>query len=266
MVEPSARIRLYRPSDDKLVRFTLGKAVMEGLAVANRRAAFHPLTLSIWVALSSIMVQLLDWWPKPSYGWLGYLAPLPAFGCWAMPTLYLVDWINRPYFDDTVMDTLRRPDIVDIPKYYARSPSSGFFILEYGDNFVGLIAIDASRDSTSTKTLTAKDSTRAGFQGMGTSRVATIRHFYVEEPFRKTMIQNDLLQHAIQHAFAGGDTVQAINAVASPLVDYVQNSLRDNGFKHNKDAGKVGIYRWTVTNVVVRRENWEQSGPKANVY
>lgn len=37
MVEPIARIRPFQASDDKLVRFTIGKATMESLAVANRR-------------------------------------------------------------------------------------------------------------------------------------------------------------------------------------------------------------------------------------
>lgn len=36
MVEPVARIRLFQPSDDKHVRFLIGKANMESLATANR--------------------------------------------------------------------------------------------------------------------------------------------------------------------------------------------------------------------------------------
>lgn len=109
MVEPKAIIRAYRPDDEKLVKFMLGLAAMEGLAVANRRgrpmsppqkspqidchaAAFHPLTLSLWVGLSCIMIQLLGWWPKPEYRWLGWLLPLPAFGCWGVPILFGIDW------------------------------------------------------------------------------------------------------------------------------------------------------------------------------
>lgn len=37
MVEPKAIIRTYGPDDAKIVKFTLGLAAMEGLAVANRR-------------------------------------------------------------------------------------------------------------------------------------------------------------------------------------------------------------------------------------
>lgn len=37
MVEPKAIIRTYKPDDEKLVKFMLGLAAMEGLAVANKR-------------------------------------------------------------------------------------------------------------------------------------------------------------------------------------------------------------------------------------
>jgi len=37
MVQPTARIRPYEPSDDKEVRFIIGKTNMEPLAVANQR-------------------------------------------------------------------------------------------------------------------------------------------------------------------------------------------------------------------------------------
>lgn len=36
MTEADARIRLYEASDDKRVKFSIGMASMEGLAVANR--------------------------------------------------------------------------------------------------------------------------------------------------------------------------------------------------------------------------------------
>jgi len=37
MSVPNAQIRPYRPDDDKVVKFALGMAHTEGLAVANRR-------------------------------------------------------------------------------------------------------------------------------------------------------------------------------------------------------------------------------------
>jgi hypothetical protein len=43
MVEPIARIRPFVLSDDKLVRFLIGKANMESLAVANRKGKQRPI-------------------------------------------------------------------------------------------------------------------------------------------------------------------------------------------------------------------------------
>lgn len=54
-----------------------------------------------------------------------------------------------------------------IKDHYSLSPASGFWIVEYGDKFVGLIAIDASTEDDSTKRPEAKTT-------------ATIRHFYVQ--------------------------------------------------------------------------------------
>ena len=60
---------------------------------------------------------------------------------------------------------LRRPDLADIGKYYSlRSPASGFFILEYGDKFVGFIAVDASIDSTSEETSIASVKSNEDFK------------------------------------------------------------------------------------------------------
>lgn len=111
MVEPVARIRAFEASDDKQVRFVIGKANLESLAIANRRgvsaislnhqflsfdccnlASVHPLTISLWVALSCIFVQFMQWWPDSEYGFWGYLSPLPAFGSMAIPIMFLIDW------------------------------------------------------------------------------------------------------------------------------------------------------------------------------
>lgn len=255
-----ARIRLYEASDDKRVRFSIGMASMEGLAVANRNAFFHPFTLSGWVALSCIMIQYLNWWPKPEYGFLGYLLPLPAFGCWGAVILYLMDWFNRPHFEDASLDLLRRPDVADIANYYRRSPSSGFFILEYAGNFVGLIAIDASKDSQSQDTLMDKGKPSSSLKSKpkGTSSVATIRHFYIEEPYRKAGIQKDLLAHAIQHAFKADNAVKEIKVTTSSLILYAQKCIHDAGFVLEKPIGKFGVYGWKSDLLVLRRAHWEK--------
>jgi hypothetical protein len=41
MVESTARIRQAKPSDEKLLRFYIGKANMESLAVANWRSELN---------------------------------------------------------------------------------------------------------------------------------------------------------------------------------------------------------------------------------
>lgn len=111
MVEPTARIRLYEPRDDKLVRFAIGKANLSCLAVANSTGMFlvdilfypllkfanvaytNPLVLSVWIGLSCIFVQFMGWWPRPEvHGLLSYLSPLPAFGSMAVPVMFMIDW------------------------------------------------------------------------------------------------------------------------------------------------------------------------------
>ncbi|KAH0838341.1 hypothetical protein J3R83DRAFT_6620 [Lanmaoa asiatica] len=288
MVEPKAIIRTYRPGDEKIVKFTLGLAAMEGLAVANRRgrskfptkkkqahgltdraAAFHPLILSLWVGLSCIMIQLLNWWPKLEYRLLGWLLPLPAFGCWGIAILFAIDWFNRPYFEDAASDLMRRPDFVNLQKYYARSPSSGLFILEYGNQFVGLAAIDASTDSQSEQSLVKKseqghvlaDKTK-NFYSSGTSSVATIRHFFVEERFRKSDVQQDILAFAARHVFTTAQDVKVLKASATPLLGYKYNTLRGLGFSVEKQVGKLGIFGWRVDAMNLERARWERDQRK----
>lgn len=55
----------------------------------------HPLTIAVWIVLSSIFVQYMDWLPRNDIGvipYLGYFTPLPAFGAIGVPVLFLVDW------------------------------------------------------------------------------------------------------------------------------------------------------------------------------
>jgi hypothetical protein len=108
MADNPARIRQYERNDERLVRFVLGKTYLEPLTVANRRGTFgtfttaatlkfstayvHPIFLSVWVALSSIMAQYMNWWPSYGYGALRWLAPLPAFASMAVPLMFLIDW------------------------------------------------------------------------------------------------------------------------------------------------------------------------------
>jgi len=269
MVKPKATIRPYKPDDEKLVRFTFGKAIMEGLAVANKRAALHPFTLSIWVAISCVMIQFMAWWPNTQHGWIGWLSPLPAFGCWGVPILFALDWLHRPYFEDLTTDVLHRPDVADIQKYYSRSPSSGLFILEYGTKFIGLVAIDASKDSQSDQSFVKKDEDgklladkSKNFYSSGTSSTATIRHFFVDEPYRTSEVQDDLLEFAVRHAFTTTQDVNVIKVSATTLHDYAHRSLGRLGFTVEKHVRKIGVYGWSLDIMSLEKARWKKDESK----
>ncbi|EPQ60773.1 hypothetical protein GLOTRDRAFT_68702 [Gloeophyllum trabeum ATCC 11539] len=255
MVEPVARIRLYKPSeeDDKLVRFVLGKAYMGLLAEANQRAYFHPLMIASWVAMSCIFIQVMHWWPDyDAFGWLSFLKPLPAFASMAVPFMFFIDWRNRPAFEKLTQNTLRKPDIFDIASYYSRSPASGLWILEYGQSFVGLIAVDASPDSTSEITISAD--TTCEFTS-GTSAVATIRHFHVEEKYRKSGVQDDLLEHALRRTFESAEQVQKVRIVYCPLATYIGECLRKYGFRTVEHTSVSGV---SFEECALDRSAWEK--------
>ncbi|KAF9044762.1 hypothetical protein BDZ89DRAFT_1058865 [Hymenopellis radicata] len=229
MVEPIARIRPLQPADDRLAKFIIAKASMEGLAAANVKTLRHPLTISIWVGLSCVFVQYMNWWPSQShYGWLGYLAPVPAFMALAAPILALSDWLNRPYFEEQTHILLRKPDMADLCAYYAnpKRPASGFWLLEYGNTFVGLVAVDASSDDE-----------------------ATISHFYVDEPYRAAHAQNDLLSYAVKHAFTSSPHVS--------VRDYVCQALDAVAFLPiEKEKARVGVFKWKVGMRRLNRSVW----------
>jgi len=259
MAEPVARIRPYKPSeeDDKLVRFVLGKAHMGLLGEANSSAYFHPFTVAAWVAASCIFIQIMQWWPDyEQFGWLSYLKPLPAFASMAVPIMFLIDWNNRPAFEKLTQETLRKPDIFDLAAYYSRSPSSGLWILEHGQTFVGLIAVDASTDSTTDADLT-KD-VPLDLKKKGTSDVATIRHFYVEEQFRKTDIQDDLLQHALRRTFEGDEKVKKVRIAYCTLARYLDKTLRKHGFRKVKQWSVRGMTTVQFTESELERKAWQQ--------
>jgi hypothetical protein len=108
MADDSARIRRCEAADEKLVRFIIGKAAFEPLAVANRWGAsrpyislqsldtltayVHPIFLGVWFALAVVMVQYMNWWPSNGPSILKILSPLPAFAAMAVPLMFFVDW------------------------------------------------------------------------------------------------------------------------------------------------------------------------------
>ncbi|KAK2461877.1 hypothetical protein APHAL10511_006340 [Amanita phalloides] len=231
MTNPPAHIRRFEDADTKLVRFIIGKIALEPLAVANHRGYVHPIVLSVWVALSMAMVQYMKWWPNQDHGILRYLSPLPALAAMAVPVMFFVDWFNRSEFEDRAQEILRRRDAFDFTNYYSNEPGSGIWIIEFGKNFVGLIAVDAKDSDQKDKKSRASE--------------AIIRHFYVDDPFRGTGIQDDLLAHAISHAFKT-PSIKTIKAEGNPLVPYVLRALRSAGFVRGGNTKSLGLFRWQM--------------------
>ncbi|KAL5535533.1 hypothetical protein ACEPAF_3627 [Sanghuangporus sanghuang] len=260
MAENDALIRPYvhGDEDNRLVRFTVAKAAMEPLAAANRKVCMHPMVLSAWVALSCIFIQLLNWWPDPHFGSWGYLRPLPGFAVMSLPIMFYIDWRQRPEFEKQSIETLKRPDIANITEYYSRSPSSGFWIYDFGNQFVGLIAVDASTDSLSDDTVSssqeaARETARSITSGKdkihkpNTSPTAVIRHFYVAELYRTAVAQNDLITFAVKRIFESSSVVERIRMTPSPLMDYIEHSLKSAGFEVIEQGPKVElkVIDWT---------------------
>lgn len=114
MADAEAIIRPYNHNkDNKLFRFMLGKSRMEPLAIANRESGDssssmfrqqltdnsiftlvykNRFSLALWILISSVLVQVMQWWPATEFGWLGWLRPLPAYAICSLPLMFLVDW------------------------------------------------------------------------------------------------------------------------------------------------------------------------------
>jgi hypothetical protein len=157
---------------------------------------------------------------------------------------------------------------VDVQAYYARSPASGVWILDYGNNFVGVIAVDASFDSKSSETIVqrqkAQTDTRqrqhqARKYEKGTGEVATIRHLYVYDSYRPAGPQQDLIQYAVNHVFNANDKVQAIRATPSPYSRYVGQALRAEGFSMIAHGERVGLLGWKSVTYELTRKSWDSN-------
>jgi hypothetical protein len=299
MPEPTpTRIRAYTPSDEKQVRFMVGQAQMECLAFANSsseqtfldfpsratliadrdlfKAYLHPITLAVWICVSSVFAHYMDWWPNSTHGILSWLQLLPAFFAPAVPILFLVDWysrrrflrhipltgkhrINRPYVEDTCENVLRRIDLTDIQTHYGRSPASGFWMLEHADKLIGLIAIDASLDAANDEVATKESGEwlQTRLRKKGTSRVATIRHFFAEEAYRKVRIEDDMLRFAVKSTFGADRNVKSIRMLASPLRPAILDTLRGNKFSKGDRESTIGIQGWEVCWYTLERAQWE---------
>jgi hypothetical protein len=267
MPASTARIRPYAKRDEKEVRFMIGQAHMEPLAYANQKLYFHPLTLAIWIGFSSVFTQYMNWWPNSEYGFLSWLRVLPAFFASAVPIMFYIDWNNRPFVEDKVEKVLRRIDLLDIQAYYTRSPASGLWLLEYGDKIIGMIAVDASPNATNDESITQETSAeqlRASLERTGTSRIATIRHFFAEEAYRRVKIEDDLLQFALEKAFTANKSVSTVRILASPLRPAILESLQRNQFSKGDRVESIGMLSWEVCWYNLERSRWEAAKQEAN--
>lgn len=161
---------------------------------------------------------------------------------------------NRPYFEQAVQNALRGRDMYDILAYYSRSPSSGLWILDYDEKFLGLIALDASLDSV--QCTTPQKSSDYGRAQKGTAQTAIIRHFYIDEVYRSSGIQGDLLRHAVQTAFDSDDHVLRIRAFDSPLNTYIRSCLQEAGFAIERPVDTVGLFKWKINMRILERDVW----------
>ncbi|KAG6336959.1 hypothetical protein ID866_2153 [Astraeus odoratus] len=273
MATPSAQIRPYQANDEKVVKFTIGKASMEGLAVANRQGTYHASRDSEHMDFIVMRHDRVSRLVAKSRAWLVGLAFPRTCLCMLGTSNHILDRlagrINRPYFEEVTSDVLRRVDVADIQGYYARSPASGFFVLEYNSSVIGLVAVDACEDSQLDQSFVRKgddgkvtQQEKKDIYKKGTSSTATIRHIYVDEPFRKADVQDDLVAFAIRHAFTTSKDVKEIKITTSSLLGYVQKSLRNFGFTVESSAKKLGIYGWTIDNMSLERTWWERDQEK----
>lgn len=162
--------------------------------------------------------------------------------------------INRPYFEDQAQEVLRAPDLRNISAHYSRDPGSGFWLFKYGDDIIGLIAVDASNKPDDDDKSSASKSKSSASKSK--SKTATIRHFYVDEPYRVANVQEDLLEHAVKHAFSD-PKVQRIEAFDSPLVPYLRACLRNAGFQLDHNTKKIGLLRWNLGVRYLNRDEWK---------
>lgn len=134
-------------------------------------------------------------------------------------------------------------------------------MLDYGKNFVGLIALDASLDSQRNDPVSrnGKNTTspkQGQKHGDDTAQVATIRHIYVYESYRSANAQKDLVQYAVDHAFKSNKTVNSIRATPSPYSTYIGKALLSEGFRVVGYGEAVGFLKRKSIVYEITRESW----------
>jgi predicted GNAT family acetyltransferase len=163
--------------------------------------------------------------------------------------------VNRPYFEKQIQVVLRRRDMANLGTHYSLAPSSGFWILEFNGHIIGIIAIDASPEPDESSADQEKKGKKKKTPEQ--SSVAIIRHFYVDEQYRPSGVQDDLLAHAVKHAFTASSVLLQIRAEDSPLTPYIRKSLKSAGFELEQHTETVGVFKWKLGMRVLERSEWE---------
>ncbi|KAG9086109.1 hypothetical protein FRC07_013203, partial [Ceratobasidium sp. 392] len=214
-------IRLFDARKDlKEVQLLVGMGSMEQLAIANRIAYSHPITISIWLVCASALIQTLHLWPNGSgpNGWLGYLAPLPILACTALPVLFGIDWLHRPIFEDMLKVNIRtftKATAIRSSKNPKNPPLQ--LVMEYKNVPIGCLF--AQPISSAKREPTYR-----------------ITHFHVDAPYRRAGVGNDLLSYAVKDL----EKIEGeIVAVTTCLTPYTSECLQAAGFTRSEASIRV---------------------------
>lgn len=145
----------------------------------------------------------------------------------------------------------------DLMTYYSQSPASGFYVLEHQKDSIGFIALNANPSTPSKK----KQNISA--------EIAYIQHFYMEEMYRSTGVQSDLVEFALNRAFNPDNlgNPKRVRVLCSDVEPYKMAAFRKAKFhpvsKWEGDGPsqwKSGIYTWKNVWLEVTREEWHAAG------
>jgi N-acetylglutamate synthase-like GNAT family acetyltransferase len=128
--------------------------------------------------------------------------------------------------------------MIDITAHYSRQSSSALWILEFNGRIIALVALDSEGHSS-----------------------ALVRHFYIDEQYIRSHVQDDLLSHALKHAFESNPELEQITAPDSPLTPHLGDSLRAMGFQLDENATSetIGVFRWKLGMRVLHRGVWKSA-------
>ena len=147
--------------------------------------------------------------------------------------------------------------MADLLGYYSKSPGSGFWILTHNDLLIGLIAVDASPDSISSEPPKNKRASGGERQeSKGTTGTATVRHFYVDEAYRPSGVQDDLLNHAVRFTFNSDNAIKRIQASELSLSPYIRKCLQGLGFSLAEETQSLGMFGWKLAARWLERDVW----------